>query len=188
MVSAFIPHLTLRDETHPSGLVEVRLDGRGRGMRWEREKPAMCPFPPRAVSVAQAWWWRGDPLHSRVQGLYLPWPILIPEPRLCLEVTSDCPLPVGLPEPSPRSREILAPVRSSQGWWETTLEFIFIICHEQCAQHTRCKQSKSGLSNGDLKSSLRWVATGLVHQLSEGQGPSSSYLLCSLSASMTLPS
>lgn len=109
--------------------------------------------------------------------LYSPWPILIPEPRLCLEVTSDCPLSVGLPETSPRSGEILAPVRSSQGWWETTLEFIFITPHEQCVQHTCCKQNKSGLSNGELKSSLRWVATGLVHQLSEGQVPSSSSAL-----------
>lgn len=36
-------------------------------MRWEREKPAMCPFPPRALSLAWAWWWRGDLLYSWVQ-------------------------------------------------------------------------------------------------------------------------
>lgn len=90
----------------------------------------MCSFPPRALSLAQACWWRGDLLHSRVRGLYSPWPNLIPELRLCVEATSDCPLPVGLPEPSPRSRELLAPLRGSHGWWEIALEFIFIVSHE----------------------------------------------------------
>lgn len=57
---------------------------------------------------------------------------------------------MGLPELSPRSKEILSPLKSFQGWWETTIEFIFISSHEQCAQHTSYKQNKSGLSNRDL--------------------------------------
>lgn len=65
-------------------------------------------------------------MHNQVQGLCKSWTILIPELRQCLlsKVTSDSLLPRGLPEFTPRSRGTSAPLKSFQGRWETTLEFL----------------------------------------------------------------
>lgn len=126
------------------------MDGR-RGRRWKREKPAMYAFPPQALA------WRrpgggGRPAAQSGSGFVFILTHFHSRTALCLllEVTSDWLLPMGLPEFSPRSTEPSAPLKSFQGRWATTLEFLFITSHEQCAQYTSCKQNKSGLSNRDL--------------------------------------